>query len=452
MRPASRPPTCWPEIHFALKRGTEMKKIRSGQAYLYRDGGIRSTVLDIRMKDKVRGDILRRALLKAMERYPYLTSKLVEKNGDFYIAENPMSVAFAKTDKFRALGSMKVNYHLIDVTYVDRKICVAFHHALCDGRGITPFIETLIYYYCTLRYSKVFDATGIRLAGEPLLPGETTEPFGHTKYGIGDTPMPEVVKDGYVLPENAEEVNTYYRYEINIDRNQFMAFAKNNNATPSILVALLASKSIKKLHPDAEKPVVCSMASDMRRELGLANTHKNCVSSLYLPYTETVEGLPLDEQATMYRKLIKEQRHPDAVRSAANNQIGLSDKLDQLETLAEKKQMLSFFDDLCVNTFVVSYLGQIRFGECAGHVDSMHMYSGGNKGLILNMLSAGNYITVDLLQSFGSERFAHEFMRSLEEIGLEYSSSPQIAFTTTSDKTSVTGRWQAEKYYRDLVN
>ena len=82
----------------------------------------------------------------------------------------------------------------------------------------------------------------------------------------------------------------------------------------------------------------------------------------------------------------------------------------------------------------------------------MHMYSGGNKGLILNMLSAGNYITVDLLQSFGSERFAHEFMRSLEEIGLEYSSSPQIAFTTTSDKTSVTGRWQAEKYYRDLVN
>lgn len=47
-----------------------MRKIRSGQAYLYRDGGIRSTVIDIRMKDKVRGDLLRRALEKTMVRYP----------------------------------------------------------------------------------------------------------------------------------------------------------------------------------------------------------------------------------------------------------------------------------------------------------------------------------------------------------------------------------------------
>jgi hypothetical protein len=82
----------------------------------------------------------------------------------------------------------------------------------------------------------------------------------------------------------------------------------------------------------------------------------------------------------------------------------------------------------------------------------MHMYSSGNKGLILNMLSAGDYITVDLLQNFESERFAHEFMQSLEEIGLEYNSSQRIAFTTTSDKTFVTGKWQAEKYYGDLVN
>lgn len=37
-----------------------------------------------------------------MERYPYLKSKLVEKNGDFYIADNRLSVPFAKTDIRRA--------------------------------------------------------------------------------------------------------------------------------------------------------------------------------------------------------------------------------------------------------------------------------------------------------------------------------------------------------------
>jgi len=429
-----------------------MKKIRSGQAFLYRDGGICSTVFDIRMKDKVRGDLLRRALDKAMERYPYLTSKLVEKNGNYYIAHNLLPVILAKTDKFRALGSIRVNYHLIDVTYEDKRICVAFHHALCDGRGIMPFIKTLIYYYCCLKYNKTFDATGIRLAGEPLLPGETMEPFGDSKYDIGNTPMPEIVKDGYLLPENVNDVSNFYRYEININRDKFMTFAKENNATPAILVALLASKSIKKLHSDADKPIVCNMASDMRKELGLENTHKNCVGSLYMPYIEAIEKLSLNEQATMYRNIIKQQRHPDVVKSAANNQIGLSDKLDQLETLPEKKQMLSFFNDLCINTFVISYAGQLQVGECEKYVDSMHLYGGGSKGLILNMLSAGDYITVDLLQSFESEQFASGFMQSLEEIGLEYNSSQRIDFTTTRDKTFVTGGRQAEKYYGNFEN
>lgn len=429
-----------------------MKKIRSGQSYLYRDGGIRSTVIEVRMKDTVRGDLLRRALETAVLRYPYLTSKLVEKNGDFYISENQLSVAFAKTDKYRALGSMAVNYYLVDVTYFSKNIRIAFHHALCDGRGIKPFIETLLYYYCCIRYNQAFDSTGIRLAGEPLFPDETKDPFRDSKYEIRNTPMPEIIKDGYVLPENTNEVSNYYRYEININRGKFMAAAKGNNATPAILIALLASKSIKKLHPDADKPIVCSMASDMRKELGLENTHKNCVSSLYLPYTEAVGQMPLQEQATLYRDIIREQKQPDVVKMAANSQIGLSDKLDQLGTLAQKKEMMSFFNDLCINTFVISYLGQMQLGECNKYVDSIHLYSAGTKGLILNMTSAGDYITVDLLQSFESEQFVYEFIKSLEEVGLEYSISDRINFNTPPDRTSVTGRWQAERYYGVFEN
>jgi len=435
-----------------VTRGTIMKKIRSGQAYLYRSAGLQSTVLDVRMTDAVRGDFLRRALETAMVRFPYLKSKLVGRDGDFYIAENPLPIAFAKTEKLRSLGSVGVNYQLVDVTYSGNQVRVAFHHALCDGRGIVPFIETLIYYYCCLRYHRAFDSAGIRLAGEPLLHGETDEPFGNSRYAAGDAPAPHVIKDGYALPENADAVTTHARYEINIVRDPFLAFARENNATPAILVALLASRAIKELHPDADKPVVCNMASDMRKELGRENTHKNCVSSLYLPYTEAIEGLPLRDQATAYREYIAEQRHPDAVRSAANSQIGLSDKLDQLETLTDKRKMLSFFDDLCINTFVVSYLGQLKFGECDGYVDSIHLYSGGNKGLILNMLSAGEFITIDVLQSFESTGFITAFLRSLDEIGLHYSSSERIEFTTTPDKTAVTAGRQSEQYYGSFEN
>ncbi|MBW9173071.1 hypothetical protein K2F43_17900 [Clostridium estertheticum] len=82
----------------------------------------------------------------------------------------------------------------------------------------------------------------------------------------------------------------------------------------------------------------------------------------------------------------------------------------------------------------------------------MHLYSSGTKGLISNMLSAGDYITIDLLQRFESEQFAGGFMHSLEEIRLEYNSSQRINFTTTQDKTFVIGGRQAEKYYGKFEN
>lgn len=428
-----------------------MEKIRSGQAYLYRDGGINSTVIDVHMKNTVRGDVLRRALDSALQRYPYMASKLVEKNGDFYLEQSHVSMIAVKTDKLRVLGSMSTGYHLVDVTYTKNNIRVAFHHALCDGRGIKPFVETLIYYYCCLRYNKKFDATGVRLAGEPLLPGETQEPFDTSKYEFDEKNLPQIVRDGYSLPENEEEVTNHYRHEININQQQFIEYAKKHNATPAMLIALLASGSIRTLHPDADKPVVCNMATDYRKELGLDNTYKNCVGSMNLPYSDETEKLSLSEQATLYRSIIKEQKSPDAVKCALNSQLGLFEKLDHLDSLEAKQQAMSFFNDICINTYVISYLGQMQLGGCAEYVDSMHLYSSGTKGLILNMISAGNCLTVDILQSFESNKFVTTFLKALDETGIEYTASERIKFETTKDKTFITARKQAEKYYKKIT-
>lgn len=137
-----------------------MEKIRSGQSFLYRDGGLNSTVLDVRMKDRVRGDYLQRALTITLQRYPYMTSKLVEAGGNYYLEQCHNSMTVIKTEKLRVLGSMSIGYHLIDLTYTANKIRVAFHHALCDGRGIMPLLGTLVYYYCCLRYNKTLDSRG----------------------------------------------------------------------------------------------------------------------------------------------------------------------------------------------------------------------------------------------------------------------------------------------------
>ena len=126
-----------------------LEKIRSGQTFLYREGGYPGMVVDVRMKDDISGNALKLALDRALVRYPYFTRKLVEKDGTFYLVQNPLPFILEETADLHSLGSAEVNYHLIDVTYEQKSIYIAYDHGLCDGRGIMPFVKTLVYYYCT---------------------------------------------------------------------------------------------------------------------------------------------------------------------------------------------------------------------------------------------------------------------------------------------------------------
>lgn len=425
-----------------------MEKIRSGQSFLYRKAGYASTVIDVRMKDTVQGSHLNRALEKALQRYPYLRSKLVEKGGEFYLEENLLSLIAVRTKKSRVLGSMSTGYHLIDVTYYGNQICVSFHHSLCDGRGIKPFVETLIYYYCSFCYNKKLDSTNIHLAEEEILPDETDEPYGKDYFAFDPNNVFEVSKDGYCIPDTTEEKVQHYRSEININQKEFITFAKEHNATPAILLSMIVSSSIYKVHSDLDKPIVCSMATDYRQAIGKEHTHKNCVGSLYLPYSQETSTLSLSEQASMYRDLMKKQRTPDSIKSSLNMQVGLYNKLESVPSLEEKNKMMSFFDDLSINTYVISYLGQFNLDSCKDYLESIHLYSSGTKGLIFNMIAAGDYITVDILQHFESDEIVSAIKRTLDEYHISYSANERITFETKNDKAYLTASKQAERYYK----
>jgi hypothetical protein len=66
------------------------------------------------------------------------------------------------------------------------------------------------------------------------------------------------------------------------------------------------------------------------------------------------------------------------------------------------------------------------------------------------MVSAGEYFTVDFLQSFESDNIFKEFMKKLDQNGIQGDASEKIEFSTTPDRTFATGKWQAEKFYCTL--
>ncbi len=441
-------PNIFKKIYSALERNNKQmmisssgstpdgkrERIRSGQSYLYQTSGMESEIVEIKFHKKVSGSYLNQALMKAMERYPYLNTKLVELDGDFYIVQNEQSLTARCTKKLPRLGHISCGYHLIDVTFYDKTVYVSFHHALCDGKGIKPFIETLIHYYCKLKYKSRATADGIRLANSPLLEGETTEP-NNKGYSFDESKQPvNISRDAFALPENViEEHDTDYRYEVNISAASYMKVCKANGATPVILTSLLASAGIAELFPDFDKSINANIAVDIRDALDLPNTFKNCVRSMPLPFSREFLAMPLSEQAANQRALLKAQRDRDNCRRAANASLAMFDKLDSLEGYEAKQGMMDFFNGMLINTYVISYMGQMVLNENSQYIDTVGLYNSGAAGLGITMLATNEKFCLNFKQSFESDKYVKAFCRQLERYDIEYTLSEVIPFVTPKD-------------------
>ncbi len=414
--------------------GQKWEKIRSGQSYLYQANGMESEVVEIHFHKKVSGSFLNQALLETIKRYPYLNTKLVELDGDFYIVQNNMGLTARRTPNLMKLGSVACGYHLIDITYYKNTVYVSFHHALCDGKGIKPFVETLVYYYCKLRYKSKASSEGIRLANSPLLEGETVEP-NRQSYSFDESKKPvEVSRDAYAIPENViEEHESDYRYEVIIPVSSYMKVCKETHATPVILTSLLVSAGIAELYPDFDKPINANIAVDIREALDLPNTFKNCVRSMPLPFTKEFLSMPLSKQAEKQRSLLNAQRDRDNCRRHANTSLELFEKLDNLEGYQAKQQMMGFFNGMLINTYVISYLGQMVLNENAPFIESIGFYNSGAAGMGVTMLSVGNNFCLNFKQSFESDKYVQAFLRQLDEYEIKYTASDKIPFLTPKD-------------------
>lgn len=95
------------------------EKIRSGQSYLYKIHGMESEVFEVRFKKTISGSILNRALNETMVRYPYFNTKLLEKDGDFYIVQNELSLIAKKLKNCTILEVL-----IVDIIYLTLPIII----------------------------------------------------------------------------------------------------------------------------------------------------------------------------------------------------------------------------------------------------------------------------------------------------------------------------------------
>ncbi|MBR1752388.1 MAG: hypothetical protein IJ740_16225 [Ruminococcus sp.] len=374
------------------------------------------------------------AAQQALERYPYFRVRFDEQQGDFYTSENDLPSKVTEGGLV-PLGGEQNNYYLIGVTHHGRNIDVSFHHGLTDGRGIKSFVETLIYYYCKQAFDSCADSEGILTNDTDIDISETAEPFDE-KYKVDKTKLDRiegVSRKGFTLPETKAPKSSHRRYEIKFPQKAFIDLCKQNGASPVIMLSVMMSRAIKELYPDCDETINSNFPVDARAALGVNGTYKNCVKSISLPFSSKEQAMSTEELCRYYKELMNKQRDPERCKDEFNKIIMLLNMISHLHSFKKKRMIMRFLDDLKLDTYLISYIGQFDLNENERFVDSVHLFSDCSDGLVMNMTCQCGFFCIDFVQDFEGDKYINALAKQLENAGLPLSVSEEIVFSTPHD-------------------
>lgn len=379
--------------------------------------------LKLRLSDMIDDEILKEAVDKTRQRYPYLCVRMKKNNENFFYEENPAPIAVLHTDSSIRLNTEETNYHVWCVCYYEDWICLDFYHGITDGTGMYMVLATLLYYYCEKRYG-VTDHTGIRTLDDTILPEETIDPMEHLpSIDLSGRQAPQTVPVFSLAADAGLTHSSTQIWDIEIPEEAFVSFSSANDASPGTMISILFARAIDALYPEREKIIMSRYSVNARPMLHAKETHHNCLSGVVFPYTDRVKTLPFKTQCTVHRGATFIQSDAEKV---CGQLIGVASYvrsiLQGLPTLEGKKrafgQMMSGGDTAF--TYMVSYVGQWRLKALSPYILEFWTHVPSANSLVIEIAAVNGKIFLSVHQTFREDLIIRSFQRQLEENGIPF--------------------------------
>lgn len=379
--------------------------------------------LRIRMRDLIEPDVLRRAVDLAMQRYPYFLVQLQKKDGEYIFAENHRPVVISDSLHGMELNTAQSNYHMIAFCRQDNWIVLDIFHGLTDGTGAYELVRTLLYYYCSERYHVTLKRDGIRLLGDEISPEEWNDPVANRT----DLPIPPRMEMSDALSLitaagiEADQQKTVY--SIKIDESEFMRFNLDNDGSPGTMVALLFSRAVAALYPEAKEAIRIALCVNQRRALHAPLAHQSLVGGAMLEYKEEMRDWPLEKQGTAYRGMVFAQTEEEKVLSGVASGAAISRMILSKESDEERRAVAGYIGSLAnkVLTATVSYVGKANYKEAEQYIRDFRTWtSPASNGILIEISAVNGHFTLDFLQTFSNPLFVNAFLKELDDNGIEY--------------------------------
>ena len=377
----------------------------------------------IRMRDLIDEGVLRHAVDTTMERYPYFCVQLRKKEGEYIFAPNPRPVVITHSLHGVELNAEESNFHMIAFCWEDNWIILDVFHGMTDGTGAYEVVRTLLYYYCSERYHVKLKEEGIRLAGEEISEEEWLDPV-RDRTDLPNPPrseMPDALN--LITAAGLQDDHHHTVYSIAVSEQEFMRFNLDHDGSPGTMVALLFSRAMAKLFPQAQEVIRVTLCVNQRKALHAPLAHQSLVGGVMLEYKEPMRTWSLEKQGTAFRGMVFAQTQEERVLMGVSSSRAISQMLLSKQSDEERLGMASYIGSLAsrIITATVSYVGKADYKEAEQYIRDFRLWtSSTSNGLTIEISAVNGRFTLDFLQTFASPIFVNAFLKELEENGIVY--------------------------------
>ena len=390
--------------------------------------GILNTIrTDITFTEPVNKEVLESATNAAAERFPYFCVKLLQRGEEYVMEHNSEPFAVSRGSVGAPLGSAQNNHHLFSVTYENDTIYIHTSHFITDGRGIFPFIRTLVYLYLhELHPDEEFDMAHIDLPGSAIPSEEAdSDPYPDELLPcapIIDTKRPrDILKLGDLHEESGS--NGYTSFRIAVKQKELMRYLSSVDGSPATFITSVMYKAIAELHRGEELPVVCGMQHQFRNALGKPFSHNCHVNIVPMVYPNRLRDRDIETLNTISRGMLLLRASDENDILTINANIRNRKHIEALDLMKKHRFMRKvLLKGIGSNTFEVSYTGRVYWCGLDKYIKGVAPYidlslSG---GLSVEIFTVGDIFDINIMQRGSTTRYFDRFCELLTGCGVSF--------------------------------
>ena len=396
----------------------------------------------ITFKESINAELLQDIVRRSFARFPYMNEKVALDKEQYVLIPNdkPFVVHTDHESPMDILGPKNDDYQF-RMTVWDNVLDARFFHGLCDARGFIQYVKAVLYEYFTVLKKQPFNVPDVILRDSKIPDEEVDDPFRGREFNAQSmTDTPQVQEDAgpyFKLPIDNDPDDNTYSFRIKMDEQQFMQYTKEIDGSPNVIIAILMSRAILSVHPEASGEIVSGIAMDLRTALDRPKSYRSELALLLLPYTKRMEEMSLTTQATCYRGKIFVQSDPDNYRSAFPGYIELYNMLIGIPTMSGKKALATRIINSHneASTFDVSYAGRFDLGDLEQYIDSFYtIVERIMKTIIIKINSLKGKFYINITQGFASDRYVNALISQIRQAGMSCTmEQPEILVPMTND-------------------